>query len=149
MARATSSLDRLIEMAEERLNNASQALGHCRAEQQRCDTQLKKIEAYLLQYRKGLNQLGVSGASAQRFAQQQAFIESLDITRKHQMHQLDMARQRADRALAFWQEIKRETNAYEILRTRRRQAALAREKRLDQRLMDEYASRSRLAMSGT
>lgn len=149
MARATSSLDVLIKLAEERLDKASRTLGHCRADQQRCEAQLNQIENYLAQYRRGLNQLGIEGAPAQRFAQQQAFIESLDTTRKQQMQQLDMACQRVDRALVHWQEIKRETNAYDVLQKRRQQEALAREKRLDQRMMDEYASRARSAMNGS
>ncbi|BBG30345.1 flagellar export protein FliJ [Zymobacter palmae] len=149
MAKATSSLDVLIDLAEERLDIASRTLGHCRAEQQRCETQLQQIERYLTQYRQGLNQLGMAGAPAKRFAQQQAFIESLDATRKQQLIQLDAACQRVERALTHWQEVKRETNAYDVLRKRREQAALAREKRLDQRMMDEYASRARSVMSGT
>ena len=149
MAKATSSLDVLIDLAEERLEKASRTLGHCRADQQRCETQLQQIERYLAQYRQGLNQLGVNGAPAQRFAQQQAFIESLDSTRKHQLMQLDAASQRVERALTHWQEVKRETNAYDVLRKRREQEQLAREKRLDQRMMDEYASRARSVMSGS
>lgn len=149
MAKATSSLDVLIDLAEERLDKASRTLGHCRAEQQRCEAQLQQIEQYLAQYRRGLNQLGVKGASAQRFAQQQAFIESLDTTRKQQIIQLDAACLRVERALAHWQETKRENNAYDVLRKRREQAQLAREKRIDQRMMDEYASRARSVMSGT
>lgn len=149
MAKATSSLDVLIDLAEERLEKASRTLGHCRADQQRCETQLQQIERYLAQYRQGLNQLGVNGAPAQRFAQQQAFIESLDSTRKHQLMQLDAASQRVERALTQWQEVKRENNAYDVLRKRREQEQLAREKRLDQRMMDEYASRARSVMSGS
>lgn len=149
MAKATSSLDVLIDLAEERLDTASRTLGHCRAEQQRCETQLQQIERYLTQYRQGLNQLGMKGATAQQFAQQQAFIESLDITRKQQLIQLDAACQRVERALSHWQEMKRDNNAYDVLRKRREQAELARERRLDQRMMDEYASRARNVMSGT
>lgn len=149
MAKATSSLDVLIDLAEERLDTASRTLGHCRAEQQRCETQLQQIERYLTQYRQGLNQLGMKGATAQQFAQQQAFIESLDITRKQQLIQLDAACQRVERALCHWQEMKRDNNAYDVLRKRREQAELARERRLDQRMMDEYASRARNVMSGT
>lgn len=143
-----SSLELLSELAQERVDHASIALGQKRREQQHQEHQLEQIASYIALYQDGLINLGRQGASTMQFEQQRAFIQSLRKTQAHQAYQVKQASQRTQQALAEWQDAQRTLNAYDVLQTRREKARQGREKRLEQRQMDEFASRSQALMSG-
>lgn len=144
----SSSLTLLTELAQERIDRASIALGQKRREQQHHVHQLEQIASYIALYEDGLVKLGRQGASPLQFEQQRAFIQSLRKTQAHQAHQVEQASARTQHALAEWQDAQRTLNAYDVLQTRREKARQGREKRLEQRQMDEFASRSQALMSG-
>lgn len=145
---ASSSLTLLSELTQTRVDQATIHLGRKRQEQQQQEQQLAQIERYIAMYEDGLARLGQRGATSAQFEQQRAFIRSLCSTREHQQHQVTQAALRTDRALADWQDAQRTLNAYAVLQTRRDKALQGKAKRLEQRQMDEYASRAQAMMSG-
>ncbi|MFT8211239.1 MAG: flagellar export protein FliJ [Symbiopectobacterium sp.] len=139
-----SPLVTLRELAQKEVEKAATQLGQVRKAYQQAEQQLKMLLNYQEDYRDRLQatmSAGMANTSWQNFQQ---FIQTLDVAITQHQKQLQHWNSRLDLAMKTWQEKQIRLNAFETLQEREDVRQLARENRLDQKRMDEFAQRASL-----
>jgi flagellar FliJ protein len=136
-----SALETLIELATAESDEAAKRLGQAIKAAE--DTEQKL--ALLLQYRddySGRFQTGMSaGITAVGYRNFQVFLEKLDTAIAGQQQIVLDAKKRTDDERSAWQASERKRMSYDTLATRAQKKELSKENKLDQKLMDEHATR--------
>lgn len=136
-----SALETLIELATNQVDEAAKRLGQAvRA----CEDTEQKL-ALLVQYRHEYEERfkvgmakGISTAGYRNF---QLFLEKLDTAIAGQQQIVQDAQQRIEAERGTWQSCERKRMSYDTLATRAEQKQQHKDNKLDQKLMDEYATR--------
>lgn len=140
-----SSLDTLLKLAYDRLEQAGTQLREAVAAQQRAQQQLQQLQDYRLDYQQRAQQTQKNGLTASNYRNFAQFLGTLDQAISLQNKAVAQSDAKAQHARQLWMQQKRQCDAYETLQTRRAQQVQQREKRREQRQSDEFA-RSRPAM---
>jgi flagellar FliJ protein len=132
-------LQALIELAEERRQNAALVLARLKLGWQEAERKLQQLQGYLQEYQQRLQQQASSGFSIVQWRDYQAFMHKLELAIMAQSEEMERCRQRWELGQREWLERERELKAYQTLKQRHEQAERKIEDRLDQRLQDEFA----------
>ena len=132
-------LQPLVDLAEDRSQNAAQALARLTQAWQAAEHKLEQLRGYLAEYNARLQQQAQSGFSISQLRDFQAFILKLEMAIRAQAEEVEGCKTRWEHGQAEWQAREREVKAYQTLRQRHDQAERRSDERLDQRLQDEFA----------
>lgn len=136
-----SPMTRLCEQAEEKLNQTTRQLGRLRQRCQQAQAQLSQLRQYQLEYQQQLvSRAAGAGIPVAQLVNYQGFIESLTgVTQRYGDH-VAACEQAVEQALGNWRDDRRRLNALTTLSSRAEEAAREKERRQQQKLMDEFAS---------
>lgn len=140
MAESTN-LEVLRDLARQQLDDAAVELRTAADKLRQARLQLEQLHGYRQDYQARAQQSLDTGMSASNYRNFVQFLETLDNAvslQNRAVSQLDDAMAHARTA---WQHKKRQLDAYDALKSRREQVAQQQEKRQEQRLADERASR--------
>lgn len=130
----------LREQAEKKLRDSAQRLVAARQVWQQASDQLQQLKTYQCEYQQQLQRdVHINGVTVMALTGRQAFISSLGNAIARQTDTLATQKQAVDRALLSWQHDHQRLNAFETLISRAAQAAEKKARRLEQKMMDEFA----------
>jgi flagellar FliJ protein len=129
------------ELAQQRNEDAAVQLGSLNSEaakaQAKLDLLLQYRNEYHARYRAAVK-ANLHSAGWQNFRE---FLDKLDQAIEQQRAALDVSREAVQKGRVEWQSTQRDVRAYDTLAERHLRAEADRQKRVDQRVTDEIASR--------
>jgi len=139
--KTTFRLQAVHELARDRNDSAATQLGALNSEAAKAEAKLNLLlqyrQEYYARYRDAV-QRNLHGAGWQNFRD---FLEKLDEAIEQQRAAVLLSQQAVQQGRAQWQCTQRDVRAYDTLAERHERAESDRSKKVDQRLMDEFASR--------
>lgn len=138
----SSSLTALVNLTQERLDEAARALGTAQSEFTAAQAQLDKLEQYKVAYSQRCASEMVSGIQAALLQNYQAFINSLAAGVIAQGSVVEASRLALDSAKAEWAECNQKLASYKVLVQRAEQQQALKASRLEQKQNDEFAARA-------
>jgi len=129
----------LVNLAEERSEEAAQILAKLRLAWQQAESKLEQLKSYLEEYRRRLQEHTQTGFTMNQWRDFQAFIGKLEGAIQAQSEEVERCRQRWEVGQVNWQAREREVKAYKTLEQRHDAAERKLEERQDQRVQDEFA----------
>lgn len=137
-----SPLITLRELAQKEVEKAVGQLGQVRQAHQQAEQQLNMLLNYQDDYRQKLNNTMSDGMANNSWQNYQQFIQTLDKAIEQHRQQLLQWTSRLDLAMKTWQEKQQRLNAFEKLQEREASRKVAKENRIEQKQMDEFAQRA-------
>ncbi|MDX5630719.1 MULTISPECIES: flagellar export protein FliJ [unclassified Brenneria] len=138
----TSPLITLRDLAQKEVEKAVGQLGQVRQAHQQAEQQLNMLLNYQDDYRQKLNTTMSGGMANNSWQNYQQFIQTLDKAIEQHRQQLLQWTSRLDLAMKAWREKQQRLNAFETLQDREATRQVARENRIEQKQMDEFAQRA-------
>jgi len=132
-------LQPLLELAQQRSEDAAQILQRLKLVWQEAELKLNQLENYLGEYRRRLQENMRDGVGMTQWRDYQAFIAKLEIAVKTQAEEVERCHQRWNHGQHEWQAREREAKAYGKLRERHNRVEQASEVRQEQKQQDEFA----------
>lgn len=137
-----SPLVTLRELAQKEVEKAVGQLGQVRQAHQQAEQQLNMLLNYQDDYRQKLNSTMSAGMANNSWQNYQQFIRTLDSAIEQHRQQLSQWTSRLDLAMKTRQEKQQRLNAFEKLQDRELTRQLAKENKIEQKQMDEFAQRA-------
>lgn len=131
----------MLEAARLQYESAEQRLAQLRRRLDEARGKLAQLAQFQTEYREGLRaqqRVGVAGYRQQDYL---AFLVKLDKAREQQAEEVARCKQAWDTGFLEWQDKRTRLDALLALEERHRRAEAVRERRVDQRLQDEFAAR--------
>lgn len=140
MARAFR-LQTLLDIAVERMENATRQLQRLRAAWNEAQNKLDQLSGYEREYADGLrSQLG-AGMTTDRYADYRLFLNKLATAIRAQQTEVERARQAWEREHANWLALRQREQALSVLKERHEADEARIEVRREQKEQDEFASK--------
>jgi flagellar protein FliJ len=139
--KTTFRLQAVHDVARERNDTAAAQLGSLNSEASKAEAKLDLLLQYREEYRaryRAAVQGSLHSAGVKNFRD---FLEKLDEAIEQQHAAVLLSKQAVQQGRVEWQSTQKDVRAYDTLAERHNRAAADRSKRMDQRLMDEFASR--------
>ncbi len=136
----SKAIEMLINRLVEAEDRAARSLAMARNDQQRYEAQLDALNQYRENYSVQLTERGISGLNSQQFTHYQAFINKLDHAAEQQLYGLRQVRQVTEKRRKEWLDIQQQRKALELLMSRKAAREQARQNRLEQKQLDEFAT---------
>lgn len=137
----TKTLDTLIELATKQSDEAARRLGMAVRACEDTEQKLTMLIEYREEYDQRFQNAMLAGLSMHDFHNYQSFLLKLDTAIAGQQKIVDGARQRITNERSVWQTSEKKRMSYGTLANRAQQAALKKENKRDQKMMDEFATR--------
>lgn len=141
MAGRTFSLEVVQERARSREEEAGRRVGLAAARLAEGQRKATMLQTYRDQYAQQLAEHGGTGIDVGRLRDTLAFIARIDEALRQQAEEVTALHQRWQAAVAEWNERNRESRTYDVLEQRHRDRLAAGERRQEQRITDEWATR--------
>lgn len=141
MAR-TDTLDTLIDLATDDRDAAAAALGRLQQDHRASQQKLEALLTYRSEYQRRFDAALADGMSMHTLQNYQRFVASLEQAIETQRRALDQSERRVEGGNDQWRSRQRRLQSFDVLATRRREAAARAEARRDQLQTDEFASRA-------
>ncbi|MES1928619.1 flagellar biosynthesis chaperone FliJ [Salinisphaera dokdonensis CL-ES53] len=145
---ATSTLDTLIDLATDERDAAASALGRLQQARRASEQKLQALVDYRAEYQRRFDDAMADGMSMSSLQNYQRFVASLEQAIDHQRRALDTSERHVETGNSNWRARQRRLNSFDVLATRRRDAAAKTEAKREQRQTDEFASRALFVGSG-
>jgi flagellar protein FliJ len=139
----SSSVKTLIDLATREVEQAASRMSNAIKEKEDAMSKLSLLGQYREEYRIHCSERMSAGLSMMEYQNFQAFMANIDRTIAGQQHIVDRLQARVDEARTVWQASERKRLSFGVLQAQEEKKRLDRENRLDQKLMDEYASLAR------
>ena len=136
-----SALDTLIELAQRATDDAAKRLGAALKAQGECEQKLTMLLGYRDDYAAKLDAAQMAGITPMAYRNFVAFMDKLDIAINGQREVIKHAQHKTGVEKAAWQACERKRLSYRTLNERAAIETLRRENKLDQKQMDEHATR--------
>ncbi len=130
------------EVAQQESDTAASRLGALNSEVAKAESKLNMLLGYREEYRQRFRNSVNTDVHSAGWKNFQQFLEKLDEAIEQQRAVVLACHQAVHRGQREWQAKQKQVKAYDTLEQRHDKAQAERLKRLDQRLMDELASRS-------
>ena len=130
------------DLAQQQSDTAAVRLGALNAEAAKAESKLNTLLDYREEYRERLRSSIDSHVQSAGWKNFQQFLGKLDEAIEQQRAVVLACQQAVHRGQREWQAKQKQVKAYDTLEQRHRNAQAERSKRLDQRLMDDFASRA-------
>jgi len=135
-------LQSLLELAQDRLDTATQQLALLKQRWQAQEDKLQQLQGYQDEYRQRLAETLQVGTDMTRIQDFQAFLKKIEIAIKQQTLEVNRAKFEWEQGQSVWLEEQRKLKTFDILRQRHEKGEAYKEGRLEQRDMDEFARNS-------
>ncbi|WP_323017905.1 flagellar export protein FliJ [Castellaniella sp.] len=133
-------LDVLINLTQDKLDEAGRVLADLAAQRREAQGQLKTLDNYRSDYTQKLQDTTESGVTASNYHNFRHFIATLDEAISQQNRIIAQIDIRIEAGRQQWHHEKRHLNSYETLKTRQLRQLATREQRREQRASDEAAA---------
>lgn len=144
----TQALKTLITLETKECDQAAQQLTIAKKKLHEAELSLKMLSDYHIEYQRSFEENSANGVNQQTYHNHMAFIRKLEQAILGQEDTVKMHQQNVAEALKTWQLHEKKKLSYSILVKNEQDKQLLKERKRDQKLMDESASRSiRLKMS--
>jgi flagellar FliJ protein len=137
-----SSLQVLVDLAEHRSQEVARNLALLITRGEQGEVKLQLLRNYLHEYRVRLDDTVREGLDGERLRNYLSFIARLERAIAEQAADVASAKARIDREKERWREQERERRTFETLLERRRSEGQRLEARLQQKQLDELATRA-------
>jgi len=141
MAKKTSTLNTLIDLARTDTDEAARKLAQLAQARREAEQQLDTLLSYRKDYADRLLQESKIGLTASNYHNFRQFIATLDDAISQQNRMLEQMDDKLRKGQDSWQAEKKRLNSFEILQTRQLRQEAVRESRREQRLNDEISAR--------
>ncbi|MDQ1213514.1 flagellar export protein FliJ [Pantoea anthophila] len=140
-----SPMEMLRKKAKEQLDDTTRQLGETRQNYEKACTQLRQLESYQHEYQHQLSaRTAETGLLVSHIQSYQSFIDSLSqVVRQYSGHVI-ACEHAVNQAQSDWKSDHLRLNAFTTLISRAEAVARQKENRLEQKLMDEFASQASL-----
>jgi len=140
-----SPMEMLREKAQEQLDETTQQLGKTRQSYEKACAQLHQLKSYQHEYQHQFTaRTRDKGLLISHILSYQSFIDSLNQVVKQYSTHVTACENAVNHALSAWKHDHQRLNAFTTLKSRADAAARQKENRLEQKLMDEFASQTLL-----
>jgi flagellar FliJ protein len=136
-----SALATLIELAQRATDDAAKRLGAALKAEGECEQKLTMLLGYRDDYAARLDAAQMAGITPMAYRNFVAFMDKLDIAINGQREVIKHAQHKTGVEKAAWQACERKRLSYRTLNERAAAETLRRENKLDQKQMDEHATR--------
>lgn len=136
-----SALDTLIELATKQTDEAAKRLGRAIRTEEEAAQKLQLLLQYRDDYLDRFQANLQAGLSASGYRNFQLFLGKLDEAIKGQQRIVQDTQRRVSNERGAWQDSERKRMSYDTLATRMLKAEERKANKLDQKLMDEFATR--------
>ena len=136
-----SALATLIELAQRETDDAAKRLGAALKAEGECEQKLTMLLGYRDDYAAKLDAAQMAGITPMAYRNFVAFMDKLDIAINGQREVIKHAQHKSGVEKAAWQACERKRLSYRTLNERAAIETLRRENKLDQKQMDEHATR--------
>ena len=137
---AETPLDVLINLAQDKLDEAGRNLAELGDRRREAQGQLNTLDGYRADYTKRLQSTTEQGVSAPNYHNFRQFIATLDEAISQQNTIIAQIDVRLEEGRQRWHDEKRRLNSYETLKTRQIRQMQYREQRREQRASDEISA---------
>lgn len=135
------ALQPLLELMQERTDEASRRLGQLIAAEQNAKKQLTMLEAYRDEYVERLRQATLAGTTRQVIANYQDFLRRIEEAIEQQSKQVQQSADNTLRGQAHWRTQNTRLKAIDTLADRHEEKLRKSEDKKAQKLLDEFTTR--------
>ncbi|CAM5790205.1 flagellar export protein FliJ [Castellaniella caeni] len=135
-----TSLDILINLAQDRLDEAGHVLADLSTQRRNAQQQLGTLDGYRSDYARRLQSTTEGGLTASNYHNFRHFIATLDEAISQQNRIIAQIDTQIETGRRQWHAEKRQLNSYETLKTRQLRQFQYREQRREQRASDEISA---------
>lgn len=135
-----ASFNTLIELTQNRVDDAGSQLGKLISERRSAAQQLDVLKEYRQDYANRLNTAGQTGMTASNYHNFTRFLATLDDAIVQQTRLMSHMDHNINVSKENWRSQQQRLHSYETLNTRRNQQRIAFENRREQRLSDELSA---------
>ncbi|MDR0806642.1 MAG: flagella biosynthesis chaperone FliJ [Enterobacteriaceae bacterium] len=140
---ASSPINVLCNLAEQKLNDTTTRLGRARQKHADESDRLTQLQDYEHEYRRRLqDNIAEKGVSVVTLQTYQGFIGALGRVVAQQAHEVSARRNAVEDTLSVWQKDRQRLKAFETLKQRADEQRELKENRQEQKMMDEFARRA-------
>lgn len=137
-----STMEMLIDLATTEVDKAAVRLGHSNRFASEAEQKLALLMQYREDYGTRFQENRESGLTAMDYRNFQKFMDKLDQAIIGQQQLVRDAQKRIEEDRSLWQASERKRASFNTLATRAQKATQKKENRVEQKQMDEYASRN-------
>lgn len=141
---AAAQLQKVADWEQQKEDKCAQDFHQAQQYLQQQRMRLESIERYRLEYINSISQVGKSGFDAKKYTQHLNFVAQLDNACQQQNSVISQAILVADQRKQTWLAQQRKRRAIEYLIEKQQQQLAAREAKLEQLQLDEFALQSHL-----
>ena len=136
-----SKFDLLIRLATDRLDAAAERMRKAQAAQQQAENTLLQVKGFIQDYQQRMLQQGQAGTSVAQWADFRLFMQKLDDALQQQQREVDRAMQRFLMEKQAWLQQRKQLKSYEVLLAREKARQTLKQRRQEQKNLDEFATR--------
>jgi flagellar FliJ protein len=136
-----SKFDLLIRLATDRLDAAADRMRKAQAAQQQAESTLLQVKGFIQDYQQRMLQQGQAGTSVAQWADFRLFMQKLDDALEQQQREVDRAMQRFLMEKQAWLQQRKQLKSYEVLQEREKARLALKQRRQEQKALDEFAAR--------
>ena len=134
-------LEVLLDLAEDRQQQAQRQLGEARARQNQEQAKLEQLKGFANEYRQSFNFRAGCGMSPQRLIAYRQFLDQLHTAVSQQSDHYDQSEAKVGECIGELQQSRQGYESLSLLRQRRHEQFLAKEEKQQQRDADEFSLR--------
>ena len=135
------SLQPLLELMQERTDEASRRLGQLIAAEQSAKSRLELLDQYRAEHAEKMQAATTAGLTRMELANYQSFLARIDEAIEQQRHAVRQAERTTLAGKEHWQGQNKRLKALDTLSQRHDARERYREGKVEQKLLDEYVSR--------
>ena len=135
------SLQLLLELTQDKTEEATRKLGQLIAEETGTRERLKLLEGYRAEYLEKFREAQANGLTPQGWQNYVSFIARLDEAVAQQMQIVDTAAKKTAAGQQSWIDENRQMKALDTLAQRHQEKEMHKENKAEQKMLDEFAAR--------
>jgi flagellar FliJ protein len=136
-----SKFDLLIRLATDRMDAAAERMRKAQLAQQQAENTLAQVKGYIQDYQQRMLTLGQGGTTVAQWADFRLFLQKLEDAQKQQEREVERAVQRFLMEKQAWLLQRKQLKSYEVLVVREQARQALRQRRQEQKALDEFAAR--------
>jgi flagellar FliJ protein len=136
-----SKFDLLIRLATDRMDAAAERMRKAQLAQQQAENTLAQVKGYIQDYQQRMLALGQGGTTVAQWADYRLFLQKLEDAQKQQEREVERAVQRFLMEKQAWLLQRKQLKSYEVLVVREQARQALRQRRQEQKALDEFAAR--------
>lgn len=136
-----SKFDLLIRLAQDKLDEAAKRMKQAQQAQTQAEATLRQVDAFLADYQQRVLHMAQRGLGVGQWRDARLFLLKLEEARQQQQHELDRCVQRFLLEKQAWLALRKQLKSYQVLQEREAERLSVRQRKAEQKQMDEFAAR--------